>query len=69
MASPLLQAKPRLGDLLVTNGFLTQQQLEQALEEQRDSGGRKLLGEVLIEREYCSEEHVLECLAVDFGVP
>jgi type IV pilus assembly protein PilB len=69
MVSPLLQPKPRLGDLLVTNGFLTQEQLEQALEEQRDSGGRKLLGEVLIDREYCSEEHVLECLAVDFGVP
>lgn len=67
--SPLLEPKRRLGDLLVARGYLALEQLEQALREQRDGKGAQLLGEVLVERQLCTEEHVLECLAVEFGVP
>ena len=65
----LLAPRRRLGDLLVNRGYLTHEQLEFALAEQSASAGSKLLGEVLLEKEYCSEEHLLECLAVEFGVP
>ena len=48
---------------------MTRDQLELALIEQADSHGTKLLGEVIIGREWCSEDQLLECLAVEFGVP
>ena len=65
----LLKPRPRLGDLLVRQGFLTPEQLEQALALQAEGEGSKLLGEVLVEREFCTEEQVLECLAVEFNLP
>ena len=65
----LLKPRPRLGDLLVRQGFLTPEQLQQALKLQAEGEGSKLLGEVLVEREFCTEEQVLECLAVEFKLP
>jgi len=68
-STSLLEPKRRLGDLLIARGYLAAEQLDRALQEQRAGNGERLLGEVLIEGEYCSEDHVLECLAVEFGVP
>ena len=65
----LLKPRPRLGDLLVRQGFLTPEQLLQALALQTAGEGSKLLGELLVEREFCTEEQVLECLAVEFKLP
>jgi type IV pilus assembly protein PilB len=67
--SSLLEPKRRLGDLLVTRGYLSDEQLQIVLDEQRSSRGAKLLGELLIERSWASEEQVLECLAVELGLP
>ena len=58
----LLEPKRRLGDLLVTRGYLSEEQLQVVLDEQRSSRGAKLLGELLVERSWASEEQVLECL-------
>ncbi len=69
MSRTLYEPKRRLGDLLVARGYVSLEQLEQALELQRADRGAKLLGEVILEREYCTEEQLLECLAVEFGVP
>lgn len=69
MSSSLLRSKPRLGDLLVERGHLTAEQLDEALALQMEGGDSKLLGEVIIERELCSEEEVLQCLSHEFGVP
>ena len=69
MNKPLLKPRPRLGDLLVRQGFLTAERLQAALKMQADSGANKLLGEVLVEREFCTEEQVLECLAIEFKLP
>lgn len=69
MARSLLEPKRRLGDMLVAKGYITLEQLESALSEQRDGQGAKLLGEVVLEREFCTEEQLLECLAIEFGVP
>jgi type IV pilus assembly protein PilB len=60
---------PRVGNILVERGYLTLEQLQSALAHQSQSGKSKLLGEILIDLEYCTEEQVVECLAVGYGVP
>lgn len=64
-----LAAPPRLGNLLVERGYLTVEQLQTALAHQGQSGKSKLLGEIVIDLEFCSEDQVIECLAVGYGVP
>ena len=59
----------RLGNVLVTRGYLRSDDLETALAAQREGSRNKLLGEVLIEMGFCTEDQVLECLAVEFRVP
>jgi type IV pilus assembly protein PilB len=67
--SSLLEPKRRLGDLLIARGFLTEEQLQMALDEQRSNRGAKLLGELLMDRGWCSEEQVLEGLSIELGLP
>jgi len=59
----------RVGDLLVEQGIITQEQVEHAVAYQRDRGHKKLLGEVLVELEFVTREQVLEVLADAYGVP
>lgn len=61
--------KKQLGQILLTKGILTQQQLEQAIEEQRAHRHSRLLGEVLVELAFCSEDQVVEALAEAYNVP
>ena len=65
MAAPKL--KMRLGDLLVHEHIITNEQLMQALNSQK-STGRKL-GDTLIELSYLSERQLLEFLAQQLNVP
>ena len=58
----------RLGDMLVEKGLVTPEQLQQALEHQKQGQG-KLLGEVLVELKIATEEQVMELLAEAYGVP
>src|SRR5215468_9698011 len=57
----------RLGDLLVREKIINPQQLEQALREQKRSGGR--LGSVLIKLGFLSDEEVTNFLSRQYGVP
>lgn len=57
----------RLGDLLVREKLITQDQLAFALEQQK-TNGRKL-GRVLVENGFISEEHISEALAMQFDIP
>jgi len=59
----------RLGNVLIERGYLTLEKLQTALQYQQKSGRNKLLGEILIELELCTEEQVLEALAAEYGVP
>ncbi len=59
----------RLGDLLVARKYITDEQLRSALEMQKQGGRNKLLGEILVELECCSEDQIVECLAAEYGVP
>jgi len=61
--------KLQLGQLLVKNGALTREQLEEALHLQHSEENRQLLGEVLIQKGFCAEEQIMECLAKGYGIP
>ena|SRR5919202_1437659 len=45
-------SRRRLGDIFVDRGLITQEQLDDALAEQRENGGK--LGEILVEKGYTS---------------
>jgi len=59
--------KVRLGEILVQQKLLTEEQLKSALELGKKSGRR--LGRVVIDLGYASEEHISQALARQFGVP
>ena len=65
MATPKL--KMRLGDLLVREHIITEDQLTQALNEQRDTGRK--LGDTLIDLGHIKEKQLLEFLAQQLKVP
>lgn len=62
-------APRRLGSLLLDKGYLTPEDLQSALEYQKSEGRKKLLGEILVEQSYCSDDQIVECLAAEYGVP
>jgi type IV pilus assembly protein PilB len=70
-ANPTFDTATRLqlGEMLVARGAISESQLEQALEHQRQKGHKKLLGEVLVELNFATEQQVLEVLAEGYGVP
>jgi type IV pilus assembly protein PilB len=62
-------APRRLGNLLVDKGYLSAEDLQSALERQKLDGRSKLLGEILVDLQYCTEDQIVECLAQEYGVP
>ncbi len=63
----ITKQKIRIGDLLVQNGVLTEQQLETALEQQREKGQK--LGRVLVDLGYLDEERFLGLLSQQLQIP
>ncbi len=57
----------RLGEMLIREGLITEDQLRSALDYQNKSGGR--LGSVLVRMKYVQEEDITELLSNQFGVP
>ncbi len=57
----------KIGEILLKAQLITQEQLDKALEEQKQSGGR--VGEHLLRMGYVSEEDILDCFSQQFGVP
>jgi hypothetical protein len=55
-----------LGELLVTKGLVTQEELDRALKEQEDTG--RLLGTILVERGFVSGPALAVALAEQYGV-
>ena len=62
-------ARKPLGQLLKEKGLIKPEQLKRALDEQRRSNHQKLLGEILIEMRFCTEDQITEALAQAYGVP
>ncbi|MGQ9523395.1 MAG: type II secretion system ATPase GspE [Armatimonadota bacterium] len=59
--------KGRLGEILIERGLITEEQLHEALEQQKRSG--ELIGQVLINLGYVQERDVLEALGEQLGLP
>jgi len=64
---PILKLGPKLGEILMKSGLVTQEQLEKALEVQR--GTTKRLGEILIETGLVQEMDIAAALSKQLGVP
>ncbi len=57
----------RLGDLLVGRGLVTEEQVNEALAKQRESGGR--LGQILVDMGVLGERGLVDALAWKFDMP
>jgi len=57
----------KIGEFLVKSNLISPDQLEKALEEQKQTGGR--VGEHLVRLGYVTEEDILDCLSQQYGVP
>lgn len=59
--------KMRIGEMLLKQGYITEEQLNKALETQKSSGKR--LGRTLVDLGYMPEERLIEILSMQFEVP
>ena len=59
--------KQKLGDILVAQGFVTEEQVSSALELQKQQGKR--LGEILIDQGWVSDQDVLKALSGQLAIP
>lgn len=57
----------RLGDLLVSSGLITVEQLKEALEEQKKT--RQKLGDIFIQKGFITEQQLIEVLEFQLGIP
>ncbi len=57
----------QLGEVLIDCKIITPEQLEQALQVQREKGG--LIGQVLVSLGFASEEAIAQALTVQYGFP
>ncbi|MCK4887653.1 MAG: Flp pilus assembly complex ATPase component TadA [Planctomycetes bacterium] len=69
MSQLAIKNRLQLGQLLLSHGIVTAEQIENALAEQKNKGHNKLLGELLVEMGYCSENQIASALAEAYGVP
>lgn len=59
--------KMKLGDILISTGVLSEDQLHRALEYQVREGG--LIGEILVKLGYVKERDIVQALTVQYGFP
>src|SRR4051794_34598478 len=71
-APPILRtesmASKQLGQILVSRGYITPDQLESALEAQNGMPSLQALGDTLVSMGYLSQRDKLRCLAEQWGV-
>ena len=60
--------KLRLGEVLIAGGYITEEQLNHALDYQKNSPQRKMLGDILVEMGYVNEDQILTELAKQLNV-
>ncbi len=69
MSQLTVDNKLQLGQLLMARGIVTAEQIEKVLSEQSEKGHRKLLGELMVELGYCTENQIASALAEAYSVP
>ena len=57
----------KIGEILLKANLITNDQLHQALQEQKKTGER--LGSLLVKKGFVQEDEILSCLSKQFGVP
>lgn len=62
-----IRLRKRLGDLLIEEGIVTAEQIEQALDNQQSSGRK--LGDTLISMGFLSEQQMLQFLSQQLDIP
>jgi type IV pilus assembly protein PilB len=67
MARPQKAVQSRFGELLISSGKVTPQQIQEGLALQQEDGGR--LGTCLVRLGYLKEEELMDLLSRHFGVP
>ena len=60
--------KKRIGEMLLDQGFITQEQLNEALEKQKTSGGKRL-GSILVDLKFIQQDKLMKILCCQFEVP
>ncbi len=68
----MIKQQVRLGDLLISQGIISEDELIKALNKQkeyRNNGDNKKLGEILIELGLATEKQILESLSKQLGFP
>lgn len=59
--------KKRLGEILVSEGLVSEEQVQEALKKQTESG--ELLGEILVRLGYVTEGDIARTIATQFSLP
>ena len=59
----------RLGDILIDSGFLSQAELQEALEAQRNDTTKKRLGEIIVEKGLLTELDILRAISSQYDLP
>lgn len=59
-------SRKRLGEVLLEAGYVTEEQIKEALEIQKATGEK--LGEILVKEKYVSEEQILKVIESQFGI-
>ena len=57
----------KLGEILLNNRVISEEQLQRALDFQRNEGG--LLGEILVKLGYVKEQDIVQALTIQYGFP
>ncbi|MGE0268991.1 MAG: hypothetical protein AB7S78_11115 [Candidatus Omnitrophota bacterium] len=60
-------SKKQLGELLIEKGVINHEQLNLAIEKQREKGG--LLGETLVDLNFATERDIAQALTSQYGFP
>ena len=61
------KSKKRLGEILVEDGILSKENLQKALDHQKESGG--MIGQILVRLGYITEENLVAALGRQLNMP
>lgn len=61
------RSEKKIGDILISKGLLTAEQLERALDEQRRT--KEFLGAILVKRRFILEKDLLKAFSEQFAIP
>ncbi len=64
---PKKKMEKTLGQILVERGVISNSQLQKVIARQRQQGG--LIGEIIVDLGFATEEDIAHCLSLQFGYP